>query len=71
MYDKSFNRIKLFWAAEAHKKFMDKKNKNQEDLLDLQTTKRMLTDFLTILAGITALALACAAAIYTAIWFAS
>jgi hypothetical protein len=38
---------------------------------NLETAKRMLADFLIVLSGITALALACAAAIYTAIWLAS
>jgi hypothetical protein len=36
----------------------------------LEITKKMLADFFTIVGGITVLALACAAAIYTAIWFA-
>ena len=38
---------------------------------NLEVAKRMISDFLMIVGGITVLALACGAAIYTAVWFSS
>lgn len=67
MHDRHFNRIKLFWAAEAHKKFMDKKGKRQEDFLDI--AKDMPIIILQILIGVGITVALFTALLYTVLWF--
>jgi hypothetical protein len=67
MHDKHFNRVKLFWAADAHKKFMDKKNKDQESLLDM--AKYIPIIILQILIGVGVTVALFTALLYTILWF--
>lgn len=67
-YDKHFNRIRLFWAAEAHKKFMDKKNKSSKEQV-LEIEKLVFKTIFQVFVAICSLVAILSAVIYTAIWF--
>lgn len=72
MYDKYFNRIKLFWAADAHKKFMNKKNKNMPSSNQryLFFAKDLLSSFVNLVLLLIAFAIISAAIFYSVIWLA-
>ena len=66
-YDKHFNRIRLFWAAEAHKKFMNKRGKEQEDFLDIAKDIPIVILQILIAVGVTVALFT--ALLYTILWF--
>lgn len=66
MHDKYFNRIRLFWAAEAHKKFVNKKNKKEEQLLEIE--KKIFKVVVQIFISVISLVAILSAIMYTAIW---
>lgn len=68
MHDRYFNRIKLFWAAEAHKKFMDKKNKSSKKQI-LEIEKLVFKTIFQVFVAICSLVAILSAIMYTAIWF--
>ena len=67
MHDRYFNRIKLFWAAEAHKKFMEKRNKKEEkEILEMAKNIPMVVFQTLVALGVTVALLT--ALLYTALW---